>query len=126
MFIFGLIQQGPRGIEHLISRGDEDVVDIQNYGIDWEAQRNPLLMNHLRHNNPEDYDDTNPFSTFASPETMAEVICDSPGCMLSPPQLQVLDNMLLARPDRFSKDMHVWALIWRDSLALCRTFYQTV
>lgn len=125
MFMFGLLQQGPRGVEHMINRviEDEDVHDIASYGIDWQAQLNPLLMNHLRLNNPEEYDDTNPFSTFSTPETMAEVVCDAPNCSLSPIQVKILSKQLLSLEEFYTNSMEIRKSIWTEALACCRSFF---
>jgi hypothetical protein len=57
MFIFGMIQDGPQGIQQLIAPEEEEqeLVDFASYGVDWDVHDDPVLMTHLFHHNPQDF-----------------------------------------------------------------------
>ncbi|KAF7322148.1 hypothetical protein MKEN_00738900 [Mycena kentingensis (nom. inval.)] len=61
MFFFSLLEDGPRGSDHLPKPAEEVVEDPATYGIDWDAAQDPRLMQHLLENNPEEWDEHNPF-----------------------------------------------------------------
>lgn len=126
MFLFGMLQDGPRGLEHATSHTADDHLNEEEmalYGIDWEAQQDPILMNQVLENEPQDWEDDNPFQTVSSPDHMAEVICDPPGCPLIADQVLSLDLQLSTRIDLTSRDMEVRKLIWVEALDICRNFF---
>ncbi|KAG6871327.1 hypothetical protein C0995_006027, partial [Termitomyces sp. Mi166 len=59
MFVFGMIQQGVRGMEMF----EDDNVNANSYGIDWEDYENPIYHNHHLSYNGSDHNIENPFQT---------------------------------------------------------------
>ncbi|KAJ7790254.1 hypothetical protein B0H14DRAFT_2396589 [Mycena olivaceomarginata] len=47
MYLFSMLQDGPRGLEYRAEPVDEVVEDPSTYGIDWTVADNPALMAHL-------------------------------------------------------------------------------
>ncbi|KAJ7185191.1 hypothetical protein C8R46DRAFT_817384, partial [Mycena filopes] len=42
MFLFSMVQDGPRGISHMVEAVDEPVDDPSSYGVDWHVTEEPL------------------------------------------------------------------------------------
>ncbi|KAJ6556743.1 hypothetical protein DFH09DRAFT_923366 [Mycena vulgaris] len=105
MFVFGLLEQGPRGLQ-----ADNDILaaELPSFGVDFEAQADSHIMDHLRANNPEEADHDNPFLTDCTPQNRPHVVCDAPDAPLSAAQIALLDERLCARK-----------LIWQEALAIC-------
>jgi hypothetical protein len=126
MFLFGMLRDGPRGLEYLASPVEDQAMDedeLAVYGVDWEAQSDTSLMNHLLENDPQDWEDDNPFETISMPETMAEVICDPPRCPFGSEQRNALDQQLMEQVDMHSRDMQVRKLVWAKALEICRNIF---
>jgi hypothetical protein len=118
MFLFSQVQDGPRGIQHLVPTPPDEIVDDPAlYGIDWEVIDNPLLMNHLLEYNPQEWDDKNPFT--AGPPNMSEVRCEPPNCPFTDNQVDYLDESLSLRVDVHSQSMQVRRLVWIEALSIC-------
>ena len=56
IFFFSMIQDGPRGMQHLPTPPDVPLDDPATYGIGWDVADNTRLMTHLIENNPQDWD----------------------------------------------------------------------
>ncbi|KAJ7614533.1 hypothetical protein FB45DRAFT_758492 [Roridomyces roridus] len=125
MFTFGLLEQGPRGLSTALFEQEEAAyAHIDDFGIDWQAQNNPQLIGHLATNNDQPWAAHDPFATFATPETMAEVIVEPPEGPLSAEFVADLDAQLAELVDLSSRDMGVRKLVWREALAICNSFYE--
>ncbi|KAJ7808019.1 hypothetical protein B0H14DRAFT_2525505 [Mycena olivaceomarginata] len=124
LFLFGMLREGPRGISsHLHS--EEEIEDINEYGIDWEVNTEPELIAHLLENNPHERSTTSdPFASASTPANLSEVLCDPPGCPFTPAQLQLLDERLSTSVDLFSCNMNVRRLIWVRALEVARGIQQ--
>jgi hypothetical protein len=117
MFFFGMIQNGPRGI-HAAADEEEEIDDIESYGIDWEDYDNDNILHHHRQANHTDNPDDNPFMT-NRPETMTQVNVDAPGCPLTEEQISFLDLELGSLPYIHSHSMDSYRLFWISALHIC-------
>ncbi|KAJ7832103.1 hypothetical protein B0H13DRAFT_2212943 [Mycena leptocephala] len=124
MFTFGLLEQGPRGISHLLHAEEEAVNELAQFGVDWEAQAIPGVVGHLAQNNADDWDDTNPFGVYSTPARMSEVVVEPPNCPFTAAQITALDAELALVVNIGSRDMSVRKVVWEQALAICRRFYE--
>lgn len=120
MFLFSMIQDGPRGIVPLPESLEEDIEDPSMYGIDWEDADDPTLMNHLLTENPQDWVEENPFIASTGPPTFSHVPCESPNCPLSPDQVNTFDTTLATRVNIHSRSMEIRRLVWLEAANICR------
>ncbi|KAK6966877.1 nitrite transporter NirC [Favolaschia claudopus] len=68
LFTFGMLLEGPRGISSFLAAEEEEIEDINEYGIDWEVNTEPELIAHLFENNPhERVNNTDPFASASTP-----------------------------------------------------------
>ncbi|KAJ7036461.1 hypothetical protein C8F04DRAFT_953919 [Mycena alexandri] len=115
MFTFGLLEQGPRGLDTLLYQEEEAAfAHIEEFGIDWAAQADPDLLEHHSQNNDVPIAPGNPFSLFTTPATMNEVIVDPPEGPLSAALVAQLDATLAEHVDINSRDMGVRKLVWQE------------
>lgn len=119
MFLFSLLQDGPRGIQAHPTPPEEDLQDIAAYGIDWDVVADPLVMDHLLQNNPQERANPNPFDTSRGPATLSDVPCEPPNCPFSDAQVQWLDNVLSQCVNLHSRNMDVRRAVWIEALSLC-------
>ncbi|KAJ7040893.1 hypothetical protein C8F04DRAFT_1031761 [Mycena alexandri] len=126
LFLFGMLREGPRGISAFLAPEEEGIEDINEYGVDWEANEEPELIAHLLANNPDERADTvnDPFAPSSTPANLSEVLCDPPNCPFTPAQLLVLDSQLSRQVDLFSHNMNVRRLVWQSALAIARSIQQ--
>lgn len=121
MYMFSLLQDGPRGLHHLQPRDDPlPPEDIATYGIDWADADNPRYMNHLREHNPDDVGPDNVFTS--APVTLSHIAVETPHCPLTAIQIAGLDDALARRVDLSSRSMEIRRLVWVEALRLCRYF----
>lgn len=132
MYTFGLLEDGPRGIghiirprgmEHILQQQDDAVANLGEFGVDWEAQHIPTVVAHHHDNNPANAAEQNPFGASTTPETMSEVVVEPPNCPFTPEQRDELDHQLRLFVDTRSRDMSVRKLVWKEALRICRSFY---
>jgi hypothetical protein len=119
LYLFGMVRQGPRGIERFLAPVGEDVEDVGNYGVDWEVADDEQFMEHLLDNNPQEWEDENPFTPATMPGKLSEVICDPPNCPLLPQQVQILNRELAHHFDLLSRNMQYRRLLWVHALSTC-------
>ncbi|KAJ7881811.1 hypothetical protein B0H14DRAFT_3082554 [Mycena olivaceomarginata] len=106
MFMFGLLEDGPRGIGHLgtpLPAAEGEVGDVGQFGVDWEAQATPARVNHLAENN---------------------VVVEPPNCPFALEEVNILDVELARVADIVSRDMAARKVVWREALGLCHRFYE--
>jgi hypothetical protein len=118
MYFFGMIQNGPRGL-HI---SDEEVDDIQAYGIDWEDYDDDGILNHHNHANIPDNQGDNPFSITThrpSADTLTRVDVIPPGCPLTADQIGFLDSQLALLPYFDDQNMDMRRLVWISGLNIC-------
>ncbi|KAJ7251928.1 hypothetical protein C8J57DRAFT_1451539 [Mycena rebaudengoi] len=122
IFLFSMLQDGPRGVEHAADVVvDEPLDDPTTHGIDWDVANDPTLMQHLFTENPQEWEDRNPFAQ--GPDQFSHVLCDAPDAPFSPEQIAYLDQQLALAVDRNSRSMHVRWAVWKEAFRLCHTFY---
>ncbi|KAH9831802.1 uncharacterized protein C8Q71DRAFT_694810, partial [Rhodofomes roseus] len=131
-FIFGMVENGARGIgaarDVRVQRHgpfeDTAVDDPQSYGIDWETLDDPMLMAHHLDNNPDEWESTNPFSAGSNrPNELSVVECEAPNCPFSQAEIAALDAELALRVDNMSREMNVRRLLWVEALRICQQLY---
>ncbi|KAK6977130.1 hypothetical protein R3P38DRAFT_2560206 [Favolaschia claudopus] len=123
LFMFGMLREGPRGISSFLAveEEEEEIEDINEYGIDSEANEEPELIAHLLENNPDERtNNTDPFASSSTPANLSEVLCEPPGCPFTPIQLQLLDEHLNSSVDLFSRNMNVRRLVWIEALQIAQ------
>lgn len=122
MYIFGMIEDGPRGIQQILDEGHEEEEDIGNpeeYGVDWQAQSDPRVMRHLLDNNLPDVGKNhreNLDLPHGIPTRLSHVECTSPDAPLSDEKLHIFEEHY---PDIRSRSMEVRKLLWQQALAFC-------
>ncbi|KAJ6599583.1 hypothetical protein B0H10DRAFT_1825356 [Mycena sp. CBHHK59/15] len=121
MFLFSMLQDGPRGLERVVEPVDEVVEEISTYGIDWDVADDSTLMTHLLHENPQDWSEHNPFAPGL--DSLSHVPCDPPNSPFTDEQIASIDVQLAAEVDLASRNMHVRRLVWRQAIDLCMVFF---
>lgn len=119
MFFFGMIQNGPRGIH---PTDDEDIDNVDFYGIDWEDYDNDEILEHHRQSNLEDNPNENPFISHR-PERMTHVDVNEPGCPLNEEQIVYLNYQLNSLPYINTRNMDSYRLIWISALRICDAIF---
>lgn len=82
-------------------------------------------MNHLLTNNPQDWDEENPFR-ITTPSLLSNVPCEPPDCPLTPQQITILDLVLAEKFDTNSRSMMVRRAIWEEALILCNNIWHVL
>lgn len=122
MFLFGMVEEGPRGIDAFLRRqpADEELspAELEDFGVDWEARDDPALMQHLLENNPQDWENDNPFQP--GPSRLSEVVVDPPEAGLSEDELRLFLSLLGRRVNMQTETMEGRRLIWVAALELAR------
>ncbi|KAJ7269143.1 hypothetical protein C8J57DRAFT_1435736 [Mycena rebaudengoi] len=122
LFLFGMLREGPRGLAAFTAgEEEEEIEDLNEYGVDWEVNNDPELMAHLLENNAQEVPHVadDPFTSASTPANLSEVLCEPPGCPFTPAQLQILDTRLAASVDLFSRNMST-------ALTIARNIYQGI
>ncbi len=71
MFRSSMIADGPQGLADLFAQPvDDEVEDIEAFGIDWDVVDDATYMEHLRQHNQDVWDPSNLFSD-APPQDIA-------------------------------------------------------
>ncbi|KAJ3500951.1 hypothetical protein NLJ89_g9563 [Agrocybe chaxingu] len=120
MFVFSMVEDGPRGIQHLRQVQEDNVQDPATYGIDWEVGEDADLMAHLLAANPQEAE--NPF-TPGAPPALHHVPCEGPGSPFPADWIPLLDAELARRVDTTSNDMLTRRSVWEEGLSLCNYMY---
>ncbi|KAJ6575999.1 hypothetical protein DFH09DRAFT_1246525 [Mycena vulgaris] len=122
MFMFSMLQDGPRGLEYSAQPIEEAVEDPSTYGIDWDVANDPGLMTHLLDQNPQDWSERNPFAPGL--DTLSHVPCEPPNSPFTVEQIAFIDAELAAEVDVTSRSMHVRRVVWTKAMELCNRFYE--
>ncbi|KAJ7606536.1 hypothetical protein DFH06DRAFT_998805 [Mycena polygramma] len=122
MFLFSMLQDGPRGLEQFADPPDEQVDDPTTYGIDWDVVDNPTLMRHHLMANPQEWEDRNPFAPGVN--DLSDVPCEPPDSPFTAEQIAYLDERLAAVVDTNSRSMEIRKLVWKEAYTICNEFYQ--
>ncbi|KAJ7939263.1 hypothetical protein B0H13DRAFT_2226284 [Mycena leptocephala] len=125
LFLFGMLREGPRGISSFFAPEEEDIEDINEYGVDWEVNEEPEHISHFLENNPHEHTTNNdPFASASTPANLSEVLCDASGCPFTPSQLYILDQCLSTSVNLFSRNMNVRRTVWVRALEVARGIQQ--
>lgn len=114
MFMFGMLEEGPRGIELM---DDNDIGDVAEYGVDWGDLGDRNLVNHLLENNL--HENAEDLFNVHAPVHMNEVAVLPPNCPFTVEQVAWIDQELRVRVDVNSISMLVRRSIWIEALAIC-------
>ncbi|KAJ7886079.1 hypothetical protein B0H13DRAFT_1580507, partial [Mycena leptocephala] len=92
LFLFGMLREGHRGISSFLAPLEEEIKDINEYGIDWEVNEEPELIAHLLENSPHERElgSNDRFAPSSTPSNLSEILCDPASCPFTPAQLQLL------------------------------------
>lgn len=127
IFMFGMVREGPRGIEYVTGGvpAEDEVApeDIQDYRIDWEAADDTNLMAHLLENNPQECLSLNPFQSTTTPSSLSDVPVDPPHCPFSNLQISSLNSYLMTHFDLSSQNMLIRRSLWIGALAHCSSLF---
>ncbi|KAK0231647.1 hypothetical protein EDD85DRAFT_956407 [Armillaria nabsnona] len=124
MFRSSMIADGPQGLADLFARlVDDEVEDIEAFGIDWDMANNTTYMDHLQWHNPDEWDATNLF--LAAPPKMAHVLVDLPECPFNQESMDILATALAERVDLMLRQMDVHHLVWLEAMNLCNYLLRT-
>ena len=123
LFFFGMLQHGTHGINFLQpSEESEDIGDLQEYGIDWEAFDEDDIRNHHHQANSVEEDVDNPF--VVGPLHLSDVQVPEADCPLTDMQVLELKQALEGLPHYFSTSMYDLRLLWVDALQICHDLLQ--
>ncbi|KAF8134033.1 hypothetical protein K438DRAFT_1911734 [Mycena galopus ATCC 62051] len=124
LFFFGMIENDLRGFNGPdASEDDDDLDDVDAYGIDWEELHDADIMAHHAEQNadqelsPDDLD--NPFSN-DGPHRLSHVEVSEPLFPLTLEQVAQLDAHLALNLHSQSRNMNSRRSVWIDALAFCR------
>jgi hypothetical protein len=99
-----------------VRRQEDNIDDMEGFGIDWEDLDDSELIRELQERGE------NPFDDYA-PDHMNVVPCEAPGCPLTGLQVQGLDRMLQEVFDRDMPEAEVRIEIWTRALMWCRDLF---
>ncbi|KAJ7243927.1 hypothetical protein B0H12DRAFT_1022802 [Mycena haematopus] len=131
LFFFGMIENGLRGFETVPDAADDsednNIEDLDAYGIDWEELHQDDIMAHYQeHNAEQEFDPdavANPFSN-EGPHKLSHIDVQEPLCPFSPDDVAQLDEHLALNPHIQSRNMNSRRALWIDALSICRSFYE--
>lgn len=129
LFFFGMIENGLRGFDDapVADANDDDIDDLDTYGIDWDELHNADIMaHHAEHNADQELGPealNNPFSN-DGPHTLSHVEVQEPPCPLTPEQVDLLDAHLATNAHSQSRNMNSRRALWVDALDFCRQMYE--
>jgi hypothetical protein len=112
MFTDGILERHVPGIAEWIEAHEENVADIQNYGVDLQGMEDAALIDHLREREP------NAFADHA-PGHFNEVACEPPDCPLTPALIGELDATLAREFNPTTPNMEIKKMRWDRALVLC-------
>ncbi|KAK0445820.1 hypothetical protein EV421DRAFT_1902186 [Armillaria borealis] len=84
---------------------DDEVEDIEAFGIDWDVVDDATYMEHLQQHNQDVWDPSNPF--LAAPPKTSHVSVDPPECPFNRESMDILAAALAERVDLMSRQMDV-------------------
>lgn len=114
MFLVSMLVDGPRGLGENLEV-EEEPIDIEQFGIDWDVMGDPALFEHHRRHNPdEELDDL--LST--APRQLSHVPCEPPESPLTETQIPRLHVKLQRLVDTGSKSMIVRRQVWVTALSI--------
>ncbi|KAF7335038.1 Integrase catalytic domain-containing protein [Mycena venus] len=128
MFFFGMIENGLRGFESTPEElADDNIDDLDAYGVDWEDLNDPDVMGHHAEFNTDqelNHDDIqNPF-TNDGPHQLSHVEVVEPLCPFTADQVTLLNGHLALSAHSQSRNMNSRRAVWVDALEFCRRLYE--
>ncbi|KAJ7107451.1 hypothetical protein C8R44DRAFT_637572 [Mycena epipterygia] len=130
LFFFGMIENGLRGfdVEPVVSVDeDDDVEDLDAYGIDWvDLNDADIMAHHTEFNADQELnmgDVLNPFSN-EGPHQLSHVEVLEPLCPFSVDEVSLLNAHLANSPHSESRNMNSRRAVWIDALDFCRQLYE--
>lgn len=129
MFFFGMIENGLRGFEEAPQEvlDDDEIDDLDAYGVDWEDLNNADIMAHHTAFNADQElnmeDIQNPFSN-DGPHTLSHVEVLEPLCPFREDQVAQLNQHLALSQHSLSRNMNSRRAVWIDALDFCRNLYE--
>jgi len=121
LFVFGMVENGVHGLDHLQNNDDEDNLD--SYGIDWDAYFDDTLQEHHTQNNQSNHiHNDNPFQTH-SPRFMSHVEVKPPPSPFTPDQMALFENHVEQIPFRHATSMESRRLLWTTALVISHKLY---
>ncbi|KZT23193.1 hypothetical protein NEOLEDRAFT_1157389 [Neolentinus lepideus HHB14362 ss-1] len=126
MFFFGLVEDGARGLEWVARPADEEIPEdeLVGYGVDWEALENTRLMEHLLTNNPNEWEEHNPFAPINQPEKLSHVECEPPESPFDDEATMHIKCLVDERVPGPWRNMDVCKLVWQHAMDVVQTLYQ--
>ncbi|KAJ7096984.1 hypothetical protein C8R43DRAFT_907761 [Mycena crocata] len=125
MFFFGMIQNGLRGFDEVPGEfDDDDIEDLETYGVDWEDLNDAdIIAHHAEHNGDEDLNADNVNNPFSNdgPHTLSHV--EVPLCPFSGDQVVLLNAHLALSAHSQSRNMNSRRAVWVAALDFCRQLY---
>ncbi|KAJ7874350.1 hypothetical protein B0H14DRAFT_2343737 [Mycena olivaceomarginata] len=127
MFFFGMIENGFRGFDEIPD--DNDIEDLNAYGVDWDDLHDPDVMAHHAEFNTDqevnDDDIQNPF-TNDGPHKLSHVEVLEPLCPFTADQVVELNAHLALSMYSHSRNMNSRRAVWIDALSFCQELYERV
>ncbi|KAJ7603662.1 hypothetical protein DFH06DRAFT_1022002 [Mycena polygramma] len=130
LFFFGMIQNGLRGFEEAVQQpsldSDDDIDDLNAYGVDWEELNDADLMaHHTAHNEDQDeaFAETNPFVN-EGPHRLSHVEVVEPSCPFTLNEVQQLNEHLAQSAHSLSRNMNSRRAVWLEALQFCSILYE--
>jgi hypothetical protein len=112
LFIFSIIEDGVRG---MAERVDEDVVNPDTYGVDWEAFDNSAIRTHLENADLEEE------AGLEDPLDEEDEPCNSP---FTEDVVHELEERLSGVVNMSTRNMTIRRLVWDAALNICRNLEQ--
>ncbi len=125
MFLFGMHQYGPRGIDAALE-DQQFQVHLPSFGVNWldRAMAGRSLDREAREGRrlaqPLD-----PFVHPSTPERLSVVVCDEPQGPFTREQVTWLEAQLIARVDGWSQNMEERNNMWNEALQLTHQVFQS-
>jgi hypothetical protein len=112
-----MIQDGPRGFEgeEAALQEDEAIEDVDQMGIDWTIESDPVLLAHYFQNNSAETQET----SFGAPPKFSHVPCEPPVGPFTGEEVAVLWAELAQRVDITTRSMLVRRQMWIHALDIC-------
>jgi hypothetical protein len=109
LFVFGIIQGGVRGMDTSV---DEDVVDPDTYGVDWDVHEDPTMREYLAEQ----------YAIHGDEENIEDPLDDEYDVAIPPFSddfVNGLEERLSHQINLSSRNMTIRRLIWETALRIC-------
>lgn len=122
LFLFGMVQFGPRGIDIFAEEEVVSAAEMAQFGTDLEIHEDHRALTHFLENNPDAWDTGNPFDPPTTiPDHTNEIIVDPTSSPLAQEQITALDHFLtLYIQDATCGSMMSRKLLWQVALSKCQ------